>query len=86
MTYIDTFAEGLHVTAEEWYKPGLIYVNLACIKPGQAVSRPAWEKAFLLRMTPETLRDWLHTIVTVLSFLPERRDADGRLLETDLQH
>ena len=85
MTYINAFVEGFKVEAEDWYRPGIIYLHMASIKPGGAISRPEWEKAFLLRISPDALRDWIHTIVSVLCVLPERRDTDGRLLVTELQ-
>lgn len=79
--YFEGWFSGSYVKAEDWYKDGLIYVNVRCYWKSTAVSRPDKEKSFLLKLDkPERICEYEHSIADYLIREDERRDAKGNMI------
>lgn len=79
--YFEGWYEGAYVKAEDWYKDGLIYVNVRLYYGSTAVSRPDAEKSFLLSLDdPERITEYDHSIAHCLINRPELRDPDHKLI------
>lgn len=67
--YIETWMHGCKVTVSDWIgkdKNGEtpIRIGVEYIRPGGAISRPAWEKAiYVARRDQDTVRMYLDSIV-----------------------
>lgn len=80
-TYFEGWFSGCYATAEDWYKDGLIYVNVKCYYRSTAVSRPDKEKSFLLKLdNPERVSEYKHSIVKFLESEEEHRDVEGHMV------
>lgn len=65
--YFEGWYGGVYAKAEDWYRDGLIFVNLKYYRPGSALSRPAREQSFLVQVNaPERLAHYADSIVAHL--------------------
>lgn len=83
--YFDTWHGNVHGKAEDWYTDGLIYVNVQGYNSGDAVSRPRFDKSFLLRVDdPGCITHYADSIIAMLAQTDEKRDAEGNLIPANL--
>lgn len=81
ITYFDGWFSGCKAVCEDWYKGNLLYINIKGYRPGSAVSRPEWEKAFLLQVkNKHHIKEYASTIVKALAEIPEKRNKWGQLV------
>lgn len=66
-----------------WYKDDLVFLEVAYIRPGGAVSRPVWTKSFLIGFKGYDplafLAQEADSLAWYLSGCTERRDDNGHL-------
>lgn len=80
--YFEGWYDGVFAKAEDWYKDGVIYVNLKHYRPGAALSRPTKECYFLVRTdAPERFEHYPHSIVTFLL----RYGGEGNLIPVEIK-
>ena len=79
--YFEGWYYGSYVKAEDWYKDGLVYVNVRNYFTSTAVSRPDEDKGFLLKLEdPKRILEYQYTIARYLADREECRDPSGKLI------
>jgi hypothetical protein len=77
-TYFDTWAHGCHAEAVDWYKDGLVYLNIKKYRRSTAVDRPDEEKGFLLKVDePYRLRSYADSIANAFADMPGSFGKNG---------
>lgn len=77
-TYFNAWAHGCHAEAVDWYKDGLVYLNIKKYRRSTAIDRPDEEKGFLLKVDePDRLRNYADSIASAFADKPGSFGKNG---------